>query len=58
MMRTKPPLAPTMSAVCCARRRSRTRARRREKNEITAAELKAVEDREIEALIKKQEAAG
>jgi 5-methyltetrahydropteroyltriglutamate--homocysteine methyltransferase len=31
---------------------------KREKNEITAAELKAVEDREIEALIKKQEEVG
>jgi 5-methyltetrahydropteroyltriglutamate--homocysteine methyltransferase len=31
---------------------------RRERGEITADQLKAVEDREIEALIKKQEAAG
>jgi 5-methyltetrahydropteroyltriglutamate--homocysteine methyltransferase len=31
---------------------------KRERNEITAAELKAIEDREIEALIRKQEAVG
>src|SRR6476646_8534931 len=31
---------------------------KREKGEITAEQLKAVEDREIETLIKKQEAAG
>src|ERR1051325_1959897 len=31
---------------------------KREKNEITAEQLKAVEDREIEAIIKKQEAVG
>ena len=50
--------APIMSAACCARRALRRRARKRERGEITPAELKAIEDREIAALIKKQEAVG
>ena len=47
-----------MSAACCAPRRCTRRARKRAKGEITAAELKAVEDREIERVIKKQEEVG
>ena len=47
-----------MSAAFCAPRRSSRRARKREKGEITAAQLKEVEDREIEKIIKKQEEIG
>ena len=47
-----------MSAACLRSQALKDARARREKNEITAAELKAIEDREIEALIKKQEAAG
>ena len=50
--------APTMSAACCARRRSTRRGRKRAKGEITAEALKAIEDREIERIIKKQEDVG
>ena len=50
--------APTWSAACCAPRRSSRRARKREKGAISAAQLKEVEDREIEKIIKKQEEIG
>ena len=57
-MRTKPPFrADHVGSLLRSQALKDARARR-EKNEITAAELKAIEDREIEALIKKQEAAG
>ncbi len=59
MQRTKPPFRAdhvgSLSALRGAQGGARPSARR---GEITPAELKAIEDREIEALIKKQEAAG
>ena len=57
-MRTKPPFrADHVGSLLRSQALKDSRAKR-EKNEITSAELKAVEDREIEALIKKQETAG
>ncbi len=50
--------APTTSARSCARRRSRTRARKRDKGEITADQLKAIEDAEIKKIVAKQEECG
>ena len=50
--------APTMSAACCAPRRSRRRAREHAKGEIKDAQLKEIEDREIEKIIRKQEEIG
>ena len=47
-----------MSAATCAPRRSRRRARSAKRARSAPAELKAVEDREIEKLIKKQEEVG
>ena len=57
MQRTKPRSAPIMSAACCAPALHEARARRA-KGEITADALKAIEDREIERVIKKQEEVG
>ena len=47
-----------MSAHSCAPRRSRTRARKREAGQITAEQLRAVEDAEIKKIIAKQEECG
>ena len=47
-----------MWAACCGRLRSRRRALKRERGEIGADELTAIEDREIAAVIGKQEAVG
>ena len=47
-----------MSGASCVPPPSRRRARKRERGEITAEELKTIEDREIEAVIRKQEEAG
>ena len=58
MKRTKPPSAPTMSAACCARKPIQEARAKRAKGEITADALKAIEDREIERVIKKQEDVG
>ena len=58
MMRDKPPFrADHVGSLLRSAPLKEARAKR-EKGEITAAELKAIEDREIEAIIKKQEAAG
>ena len=47
-----------MSGASCVPPLSSRRARKRERGEITAEELKTIEDREIEAVIRKQEEAG
>jgi len=58
MQRTKPPFrADHVGSLLRSATLKDARAKR-EKNEITAEQLKAVEDREIEAIIKKQEAVG
>ncbi len=58
MQRTKPPFrADHVGSLLRSAALKDARAKR-EKNEISAEQLKAVEDREIEALIKKQEAVG
>ncbi|MPZ37759.1 MAG: 5-methyltetrahydropteroyltriglutamate--homocysteine S-methyltransferase [Rhizobiales bacterium] len=58
MMRTKPPFrADHVGSLLRSQALLDARAKRG-KNEMTAEDLKAVEDREIETLIKKQEAAG
>ncbi len=58
MMRTKPPFrADHVGSLLRSAPLKEARAKR-EKGEITAEQLKAVEDREIEAVIKKQEAVG
>src|ERR1700694_653086 len=58
MQRTKPPFrADHVGSLLRSSALKEARARR-EKNEITAEQLKAVEDREIEAITKKQEAVG
>ena len=57
-MRTKPPFRADHVGSLLRSSALRDARARREKNEIGAAALKAVEDREIEALIRKQEAAG
>ena len=49
---------PTTSAACCVPHRLKQARERRAKGEISAADLKAVEDREIERVIKKQEDVG
>jgi 5-methyltetrahydropteroyltriglutamate--homocysteine methyltransferase len=56
--RTKPPFrADVVGSILRTAPLKEARAKR-EKNEITAAQLKAVEDREIETIIKKQEDVG
>ena len=58
MQRTKPPFrADHVGSLLRSSALKDARAKR-EKNEITAEQLKAVEDREIEAIIRKQEAVG
>jgi 5-methyltetrahydropteroyltriglutamate--homocysteine methyltransferase len=58
MKRTKPPFrADHVGSLLRSEPIKQARAQR-EKNEISAAELKAIEDREIKALIQKQEAVG
>src|SRR5205085_861981 len=58
MLRTKPPFrADHVGSLLRSAALKEARARR-ERGEIDAAALKAVEDREIEAVIRKQEAAG
>src|SRR5262245_33849509 len=58
MQRTKPPFrADHVGSLLRSTALKEARARR-EQGAITAEELKAIEDREIEALIRKQEAAG
>src|ERR1700675_3099254 len=58
MQRTKPPFrADHVGSLLRSSALKEARAKR-EKNEITAEQLKAVEDREIEAIIKKQESVG
>jgi 5-methyltetrahydropteroyltriglutamate--homocysteine methyltransferase len=58
MQRTKPPFrADHVGSLLRTAPLKEARAKR-EKGEITAEQLKAVEDREIEGIIKKQEAAG
>src|ERR1700750_2990251 len=58
MQRTKPPFrADHVGSLLRSTALKDARAKR-EKGEITPEQLKAVEDREIEAAIKKQEAAG
>ncbi len=47
-----------MSAACCARRRSKAAREKRARGEIGAEAFKAIEDREIEGVIRKQEAVG
>ena len=58
MQRTKPPFrADHVGSLLRSPALKEARAKR-EKNEITAEQLKAVEDREIDAIIKKQEEVG
>ena len=58
MLRTTPPFrADHVGSILRSAPLKEARAKR-ERNEITAAELKAVEDREIEKIIKKQEEVG
>ena len=58
MQRTKPPFrADHVGSLLRSSALKDARAKR-EKNEITPEQLKAIEDREIEAIIKKQEAVG
>jgi len=58
MQRTKPPFrADHVGSFLRSPALKEARAKR-EKNEITAGQLKAVEDREIDAIIRKQEAVG
>jgi 5-methyltetrahydropteroyltriglutamate--homocysteine methyltransferase len=58
MMRTKPPFRADHVGSLLRSQALRDARAKRDKNEITVAELKAVEDREIGALIKKQEGVG
>jgi 5-methyltetrahydropteroyltriglutamate--homocysteine methyltransferase len=58
MMRTKPPFRADHVGSLLRSQTLRDARAKRDKGEIDAAALKTVEDREIEALIKKQEAAG
>src|SRR5262245_36825692 len=58
MQRTKPPFRADHVGSLLRSTALKEARGKRQKGEITAAELKAVEDREIEALIKKQEAVG
>ena len=55
---TAPPSAPIMSAACCAPPPLKEARAKREHGEISADALKAVEDREIENVIKRQEDIG
>ena len=58
LQRTKPPFrADHVGSLLRSAALKEARARR-EKNEITPEQLKAVEDREIDAIIQKQEAVG
>ncbi len=58
MQRTKPPFRADHVGSLLRSAALKEARGRRERGEIGAAELKAVEDREIEAVIRKQEAAG
>src|SRR6185436_3500965 len=58
MQRTKPPFRADHVGSLLRSSALKDGRAKREKNEITAEQLKAVEDREIEAIIKKQEAVG
>src|SRR3954469_17865415 len=58
MMRTKPPFRADHVGSLLRSTALKEARGKRERGEITPAELKAVEDREIAALIKKQEQAG
>jgi 5-methyltetrahydropteroyltriglutamate--homocysteine methyltransferase len=58
MQRTKPPFRADHVGSLLRPAALKQARERRAKGEISAADLKAVEDREIEAVIKKQEAAG
>src|SRR5882672_4822510 len=58
MQRTKPPFRADHVGSLLRSAALKEARGKREQGEITAAELKAIEDREIETLIKKQEAAG
>jgi 5-methyltetrahydropteroyltriglutamate--homocysteine methyltransferase len=58
MQRTKPPFRADHVGSLLRPAALKQARERRAKGEITAAELKAVEDREIESAIRKQEAAG
>jgi 5-methyltetrahydropteroyltriglutamate--homocysteine methyltransferase len=58
MQRTKPPFRADHVGSLLRPAALRAARERRAKGEITAAELTAVEDREIEGIIKKQEAVG
>ena len=58
MQRTKPPFRADHVGSLLRSAALKDARGRREKGEITAEQLKAVEDREINAIIKKQEAAG
>ena len=58
MQRTNPPSAPIMSVHLLRTAPLKDARAKRERGEIDAAALKAVEDREIEKIIKKQEDVG
>ena len=58
MQRTKPPFRADHVGSLLRPAALKQARERRAKGEITAAELKAVEDREIEDIINKQEAVG
>ena len=58
MKRTKPPFRADHVGSLLRPAALKEAREKRAKGEITAAELKAVEDREIERVIKKQEEAG
>jgi len=58
MQRTKPPFRADHVGSLLRSAALKDARGKREKGEITAEQLKAIEDREIETLIKKQEAAG
>src|SRR5436190_8034023 len=58
MQRTKPPFRADHVGSLLRSSTLKDARLRRERGEISAAQLKAVEDREIEAIIKKQESVG
>src|ERR1041385_8063861 len=58
MQRSKPPFRADHVGSLLRSAPLKDARQKRERNEITAEQLKAVEDREIDAVIKKQEAAG
>ncbi len=58
MQRTKPPFRADHVGSFLRTTAIKEARAKREKNEITAAQLKAIENREIESLIKKQEDVG